>query len=253
MTQSPESDPAGLARSTKERGSLTHTGTGILQVGGVHGGAQRHGPGLGLLQVILHLHDAELQVHAPALLHPALLIHLLQLLLQAGHCLLVCRENEAGCRNSLGQKPRREEAGFAPTAAETGPWVAVDHSSGSHTLCGVGSLQAQVLHQQMGSPGAQSLRQRSQRSRRKSSAFTRGPESQRLLETLEIVLISALVTMTPKGERSFTDDPWRKAGLFQPAPHNCPNPSGTWCFLGPNTAVGLSPALWSWLDGKETQ
>uniref|UniRef100_A0A8D0W7R0 Uncharacterized protein n=1 Tax=Sus scrofa TaxID=9823 RepID=A0A8D0W7R0_PIG len=92
------------ARSTKERGSLTHTGTGILQVGGVHGGAQRHGPGLGLLQVILHLHDAELQVHAPALLHPALLIHLLQLLLQAGHCLLVCRENEAGCRNSLGQK-----------------------------------------------------------------------------------------------------------------------------------------------------
>ena len=76
-------------------GTRTHPGAHALQVGGVHGGAQRHGPGLRLPQAVLHLHDAELQVHTPALLHPALLVHLLQLLLQAGRRPLVCREKFA--------------------------------------------------------------------------------------------------------------------------------------------------------------
>lgn len=70
----------------------THSGAHSLQVGGVHGGAQGHGPGLGLLQVVLHLHDAELEVHTPALLVPALLIDFLQLLLQAGQDALVWNE-----------------------------------------------------------------------------------------------------------------------------------------------------------------
>lgn len=70
----------------------THPGAHVLQVGGVHSGAQCHGPSLCLLQVVLHLHDAELQVHTPALLDPALLVNFLQLLLQAGQDSLVCRE-----------------------------------------------------------------------------------------------------------------------------------------------------------------
>lgn len=71
----------------------THTGAHVLQVGGVHSCAQGHGPSLGLLQVVLHLHDAELEVHTPALLDPALLVNFLQLLLQAAQDALVCNEN----------------------------------------------------------------------------------------------------------------------------------------------------------------
>lgn len=71
----------------------THAGAHALQVGGVHGGAQRHGPSLGLLQVALHLHDVELEVHTSALLDLTLLVNLLQLLLHAGQDALVWNEN----------------------------------------------------------------------------------------------------------------------------------------------------------------
>lgn len=84
----------------------THSGAHGLQVGGVHRGAQRRGPGLGLLQVVLHLHDAEFEVHAPALLHPALLVDLPQLLLQAGQHPLVWNGNEAGCRGRVSARGR---------------------------------------------------------------------------------------------------------------------------------------------------
>uniref|UniRef100_A0A2I3HYJ3 Uncharacterized protein n=1 Tax=Nomascus leucogenys TaxID=61853 RepID=A0A2I3HYJ3_NOMLE len=79
MSREPCKQPRGL-------GSSTYTGAHVLQVGGVHGG------------VVLHLHDAELQVHTPALLAPALLVNFLQLLLQAGQDFLVWRENYAGVR-----------------------------------------------------------------------------------------------------------------------------------------------------------
>lgn len=85
-------------KQPRDRGSSTHAGAHVLQVGGVHSGAQCHRPRLSLLQVVLHLHDAELQVHTPALLTPALLVHFLQLLLQAGQDFLVWREKYAGLR-----------------------------------------------------------------------------------------------------------------------------------------------------------
>lgn len=90
----------------------THAGAHGLQVGGVHGGAQRHGPRLGLLQVVLHLHDAELEVHTPALLHPALLVDLLQLLLQAGQGSLVWNgiKPAAGAASRQGRPFKRQGA-----------------------------------------------------------------------------------------------------------------------------------------------
>uniref|UniRef100_A0A8C3J3D4 Uncharacterized protein n=1 Tax=Calidris pygmaea TaxID=425635 RepID=A0A8C3J3D4_9CHAR len=73
---------------SRERARLppTYPGGCVLQVCGVHRCAQRHRAGLCLLQVLLHLHQAQLQVHPPALLPFALFFDLLQPLLQA----LVC-------------------------------------------------------------------------------------------------------------------------------------------------------------------
>lgn len=87
MTPLPSPTPVQQLRGTVAPG--THLGAHILQVGGVHRSAQRHGPGLRLLQVVLHLHDAKLEVYTPPLLDPALLVDLLQLLLQAGQDSLV--------------------------------------------------------------------------------------------------------------------------------------------------------------------
>uniref|UniRef100_A0A2K5ISI7 Uncharacterized protein n=1 Tax=Colobus angolensis palliatus TaxID=336983 RepID=A0A2K5ISI7_COLAP len=114
MSREPYKQPRG-------HGSSTHAGAHVLQVGGVHGGAQCHRPCLSLFQVVLHLHDAELQVHTPALLTPALL---------AGQDLLVWRENYAGLREQhlnpgqgallgggriyIARHPRRT-TGLAPT------------------------------------------------------------------------------------------------------------------------------------------
>lgn len=91
--------PARVWEAQQElRGAGTHTGAHVVQVGSVHSGAQCHGPSLSLLQVVLHLHDVELQVHTPALLYPTLLVNFPQLLLQAGHDSLVWRENYTSYR-----------------------------------------------------------------------------------------------------------------------------------------------------------
>uniref|UniRef100_A0A8C0PIE5 Uncharacterized protein n=1 Tax=Canis lupus familiaris TaxID=9615 RepID=A0A8C0PIE5_CANLF len=95
--------------SPAPRTPAAHPGAHALQVGGVHGGAQRHGPGLRLLQVVLHLHDIELEVHTPSLLDPALLIDFLQLLLQAGQDPL--------------RHPRAGGAQFQPRHPELGPML----------------------------------------------------------------------------------------------------------------------------------
>lgn len=77
----------------------THTRAHVVQVGGIHSCAQRHGSSLSLLQIVLHLHDVELKVHKSALLDPTLLVDSLQLLLQVGQDALICRENETCCRS----------------------------------------------------------------------------------------------------------------------------------------------------------
>ena len=87
MTPAFSPTPVQQLRGTVAPG--THLGAHILQVGGVHRGAQCHRPSLGLLQVVLHLYNVELEVHAPSLLDPALLINFLQLLLQAGQDSLI--------------------------------------------------------------------------------------------------------------------------------------------------------------------
>uniref|UniRef100_A0A8C6ZZT6 Uncharacterized protein n=1 Tax=Nothoprocta perdicaria TaxID=30464 RepID=A0A8C6ZZT6_NOTPE len=61
----------------------TDLGGCVVQVRGVHSGAQRHRARLGFLQVFLHLHQAQLEVHPPALLLFALFFYLLQPLLEA--------------------------------------------------------------------------------------------------------------------------------------------------------------------------
>uniref|UniRef100_A0A2K6NNP6 Uncharacterized protein n=1 Tax=Rhinopithecus roxellana TaxID=61622 RepID=A0A2K6NNP6_RHIRO len=115
VTQLPQPMSREPYKQPRGHGSSTHAGARILQVGGVHGGAQCHRPCLSLLQVVLHLHDAELQVHTPALLTPALL---------AGQDFLVWRENYhlnpgqgallGGGRIYIAHHPRRT-TGLAPT------------------------------------------------------------------------------------------------------------------------------------------
>uniref|UniRef100_A0A8C5NN82 Uncharacterized protein n=1 Tax=Junco hyemalis TaxID=40217 RepID=A0A8C5NN82_JUNHY len=64
----------------------------VLQVCGVHCCAQCYRARLCLLQVLLHLHQAQLQVHSLAFLSFAFFIYLLQPLLQT----LVCRKRNLG-------------------------------------------------------------------------------------------------------------------------------------------------------------
>uniref|UniRef100_A0A8C8EDZ0 Uncharacterized protein n=1 Tax=Otus sunia TaxID=257818 RepID=A0A8C8EDZ0_9STRI len=80
----------------------TYPGSCILQVCGVHCGAQCHRARFCLLQVLLHLHQAQLQVHPSALLPFAFFFYLLQSLLQA----LVCegRGNLVLAGNSRGEQ-----------------------------------------------------------------------------------------------------------------------------------------------------
>lgn len=107
----------------------THARAHIVQVGGIHSCAQRHGSSLSLLQIVLHLHDVELKVHKPALLDPTLLIHSLQLLLQVGQDSLICRENETRCRTqyfSQGRGVTPQSQGLhAPPSCR--PQVCIEH------------------------------------------------------------------------------------------------------------------------------
>uniref|UniRef100_A0A8B9FKV0 Uncharacterized protein n=1 Tax=Amazona collaria TaxID=241587 RepID=A0A8B9FKV0_9PSIT len=87
-TQLPES-PSKPPRDSAE-GTPTYPGGCVLQVRCIHRSTQCHGARLSLLQVLLHFHQAQLQVHPPALLPFAFFIYLLQPLLQA----LICEGRE---------------------------------------------------------------------------------------------------------------------------------------------------------------
>uniref|UniRef100_A0A670HV29 Uncharacterized protein n=1 Tax=Podarcis muralis TaxID=64176 RepID=A0A670HV29_PODMU len=63
----------------------------VLQVCGVHRSAKCYRPRLCFPEILLHLHEAQLQVHALIFFPFALLLYFLQFLLQCGQKALVCR------------------------------------------------------------------------------------------------------------------------------------------------------------------
>lgn len=135
-------------------------------------------------------------------------------------------QSAAGNKQPFSQKPHQGEGRIRTRSAGTGPQVAPDHRSGSNTQGWDGPLgdgrppspgPVSALHKGWGGP---------RRALSSQEGLNLSPKSL-LVERLSVVSIPAIVTATPKGQRSFINDPWRMAGPLQPAPHGSLHPSGT--------------------------